>query len=109
MVAEALAVHGAAGARQFDAMPSVGRKFPAGRQGRLNLTHDEVASRSSAVMATASAVGALLDGFCCGAAALLTGAAGLGIITFVGSSAVFPRARGSAAARLAATGCAGRA
>jgi uncharacterized flavoprotein (TIGR03862 family) len=89
MAAEVLA---AAGHRVdvFDAMPSVGRKFLLAGVGGLNLTHGEPFDTFiSRYGVRAAVLQPLLHEF--GADALRSWAAGLGIITFVGSSGrVFP-------------------
>ena len=80
----------------FDAMPSVGRKFLLAGKGGLNLTHAEPAAAFNARYAGARQhLQPFLDAF--GPAELRAWAHGLGIETFVGSSArVFPREMKSA-------------
>ncbi|HEU4460654.1 MAG TPA: TIGR03862 family flavoprotein [Methylibium sp.] len=91
MAAETLATaRGDLQVHVFDAMPSVGRKFLLAGKGGLNLTHAEPRPGfDTRYGARRRAVAGWLDGF--DADALRAWAAGLGIATFVGSSArVFP-------------------
>jgi uncharacterized flavoprotein (TIGR03862 family) len=89
MAAEILAASGAT-IDLFDAMPSVGRKFLLAGKGGLNLTHSEpIDSFLDRYAARRPNLEALLRGF--GPADVRSWAKGLGIETFVGSSArIFP-------------------
>ncbi len=92
MAAEALATRAAQiDVQLYDAMPSVGRKFLLAGKGGLNLTHAEDFDRFvSRYFEAATRVQPMLKQF--GPTELREWAHGLGIETFVGSSArVFPK------------------
>ncbi len=92
MAAEVLASHAERmDVQLYDAMPSVGRKFLLAGKGGLNLTHaEEFDPFVSRYLEAAGSIQPLLKAF--GSTELREWARGLGIETFVGSSArVFPK------------------